>query len=239
METIQNASVEIRRDNTLEDPELEKGQVFSVKILSATPDAEKLVLYTARVSADNRHSENTKLLGYLIRNQHWSPFELPQLILEITASRAIIRQIIRHRSFTFQEYSQRYAVVKEEALIVNEARRQDVKNRQSSIDDIPDEIKQEWIERQKAVNKLAHENYTWALSQNIAKECARVVLCEGNTTSTLCMSGSLRSWIHYLSLRVSNGTQLEHRQVALACLRIFKEKFPIIYDAAFKHLDLI
>ena len=172
-------------ENTLEEPELEQGQLFSVKFLSATPDAEKLILYTARVSSDNRNSENTKLLGYLIRNQHFSPFEMASFVLEITASRAVIRQLLRHRSFTFQEYSQRYAAVKEEALIVNEARRQDLKNRQSSIDDISDNIKQEWFEKQKALNKLAYETYTWGLNHGIAKECCRAVLPEGNTTSTL------------------------------------------------------
>ena len=239
MEPIQNSSIEIRQDNTLEDPELEQGELFSVKFLAATPDAEKLILYAARVSSDNRNSENTKLLGYLIRNQHWSPLEIPSLSIEITAARAIIRQILRHRSFTFQEYSQRYAAVKESALIVNEARRQDLKNRQSSIDDIPADVKKEWIDKQKSLNRKIYETYKWALSKNIAKECARVIMPEGNTISTLCMSGTLRSWVHYLSLRSSNGTQLEHRQIALACLEIFKEQFPIIYDAAFKDLNLI
>ncbi len=239
MEAIQGATVEVRQDNTLEDPELEQGKLFSVKFLSATPDAEKLILYTARVSSDNRNSENTKLLGYLIRNQHWSPLEMSSLILEITASRAVIRQLLRHRSFTFQEYSQRYAAVKESALIVNEARRQDLKNRQSSIDDIPADVKKEWIDKQKSLNKKAYETYKWALEKGIAKESARVVLPEGNTTSTLCMQGTLRSWVHFLTLRCANGTQKETSDVSKACLEIFKEKFPIIYDAAFKDLNLI
>ncbi len=244
MEVIQGASVEVRQDNTLEDhtledPELEQGKLFSVKLIWATENAEKIVLYTARVSADNRHSENTKLLGYLIRNQHWSPLEQVCMGLEITASRAVIRQLLRHRSFTFQEYSQRYAAVKESALIVNEARRQDLKNRQSSIDDIPADVKKEWIDKQKSLNKKAYETYKWALDRGIAKECARAVLCEGNTTSTLCMQGTLRSWVHFLTLRCANGTQLETQNVSKACLEIFREKFPIIYDAAFKDLNLI
>jgi len=209
---------------------------FTVKFLSATPDAEKMILYTARVSSDNRESEDTRLLGYLIRNQHWSPFEMSNLILEITASRAVIRQILRHRSFTFQEFSQRYSSIGEEDLIVNEARRQDYKNRQNSIDDLDKQIKKEWEDKQKSLNKKAFETYQWALSKGIAKECARAVLPEGSTLSTLCMNGTLRSWIHFLKLRSSEGTQLEHQNVARACLDIFREQFPIISKAAFSDL---
>ena len=219
--------------------EIKDGKNFSVKLLAATPNAEKLVLYTARVSSDNRESENTKLLGYLIRNKHWSPLEMANFSVEITASRAVIRQILRHRSFNFQEFSQRYAVVTEEDLIVNEARRQDLKNRQNSIDDLPADVKKEWIDKQRSINKKVLETYQWALEKGIAKECCRAILPEGNTLSTLCMSGTLRSWIHYLQLRCGNGTQLEHMEVAKECLRIFKEQFPIIYDAAFKDLNLL
>ena len=215
------------------------GKNFSVKFLAATPNAEKLVLYTARVSSDNRESENTKLLGYLIRNKHWSPLEMSCMSVEITASRAVIRQILRHRTFNFQEFSQRYAVVKEEDLVVNEARRIDTKNRQNSIDDLPADVKKEWIDKQKSINKKVLETYNWALEKGIAKECCRSILPEGNTLSTLCMSGTLRSWIHYLQLRGQNGTQKEHSEVSLECLRIFKEQFPIIYDAAFKDLNLL
>ena len=219
--------------------DVEKTENFSVKFLAATPNAEKLVLYTARVSSDNRESENTKLLGYLIRNKHWSPLEMAQFSVEIVASRAVIRQILRHRSFNFQEFSQRYAVVKEDDFIVNEARRQDKSNRQNSIDDLPADIKKEWIDKQKSINKKVLETYRWAIEKGIAKECCRSILPEGNTLSTLCMSGTLRSWIHYLQLRCANGTQKEHSEVSLACLRIFKEQFPIIYDAAFKDLNLL
>ena len=215
------------------------GKNFSVKFLAATPNAEKLVLYTARVSSDNRESENTKLLGYLIRNKHWSPLEMAQFSVEIVASRAVIRQILRHRSFNFQEFSQRYAVVKEQDFIVNEARQQDLKNRQNSIDNLPADVKKEWIDKQRSINKKVLETYQWAIEKGIAKECARSILPEGNTLSTLCMSGTLRSWIHFLQLRSANGTQLETQQVSKECLRIFKEQFPIIYDAAFKELNLL
>ena len=226
-------------EEIVEASEIKDGKNFSVKFLAATPNAEKLVLYTARVSSDNRESENTKLLGYLIRNKHWSPLEMAQFSVEIVASRAVIRQILRHRSFNFQEFSQRYAVVKEEDLIVSTARRQDLKNRQNSIDDLPADVKKEWIDKQKSINKKVLETYNWAIEKGIAKECARSILCEGNTLSTLCMSGTLRSWIHYLQLRCENGTQKEHSEVGLECLRIFKEQFPIIYDAAFKDLNLL
>jgi len=222
-------------EEIVEVPETTKN--FSVKFLTATPDAEKLILYTARVSSENRESENTKLLGYLIRNKHWSPLEMAQFSVEITASRAIIRQILRHRSFNFQEFSQRYAEVKEEDLIINEARRQDLKNRQNSIDDLPADVKKEWIDKQKSINKKVLETYQWALEKGIAKECARSILPEGNTLSTLCISGTIRSWIHFLQLRTSNGTQFEHSEVAKECLRIFKEQFPIIYEAAFKNFE--
>lgn len=211
---------------------------FSVKLVWATPNAEKMVLYTARVSSNDRESENTKLLGYLIRNKHWSPLEMANLCLEITASRAIIRQILRHRSFSFQEFSQRYQSLSEDNLIVNPARRQDTKNRQNSIDDISPEVQKEWEEKQRILNEKALETYQWALSNNIAKECARAVLPEGNTISTLCMNGTLRSWVHYLELRIYNGTQKEHQDVAKECLRIFKEQFPIISEAAFSSSHL-
>jgi thymidylate synthase (FAD) len=226
-------------EEIVDDIILEEGKTFSVKLLWVTPNSQQVVLYTARVSAENRNSENTKLLGYLIRNKHFSPFEMASMSVEITASRAVIRQILRHRSFNFQEFSQRYAVVKEEDMIVNEARRVDTKNRQNSIDDLPADVKKEWIDKQRSINKKVLETYQWAIEKGIAKECARSILCEGNTLSTLCMSGTLRSWIHYLQLRTSNGTQLEHMEVASECLRIFKEQFPIIYDAAFKDLNLI
>ena len=222
-----------------EENEMKDGKNFSVKVLWVTPSAEKIVLYTARVSSDNRESENTKLLGYLIRNKHWSPFELANMCLEITASRAVIRQILRHRSFNFQEFSQRYAVVKEDDLIVNDARQQDLKNRQNSFDNLPSDVKKEWNDKQRSINKKILETYNWAIEKGIAKECCRAILPEGNTLSTLCMSGTLRSWIHYLQLRCGNGTHKEHSEVSLVCPRLFKEQFPIIYDAAFKDLNLL
>ena len=206
---------------------------FSVKLLWATPDAERQVLYMARVSSKQRNSENTKLLNYLLREKHVSPFEMANMCVEITGPRAILRQILRHRSFSFQEFSLRYAAVDDTSLITTEARRQDVKNRQNSIPDMSSDIQQEWQSRQEKLNEAIYENYNWALQNGIAKECARAVLPEGNTLSTICMNGTLRSWIHFLQLRSSNGTQKEHQDIANACIDIFKLQFPAIYEAAF------
>ena len=204
---------------------------MKVTLLWSTPDAEKQILRMARVSSQHRDSENTKLLGYLIREHHWSPFEMANMCVEIEASRAMIRQILRHRTFTFQEFSQRYAT--QSNFTQSEARRQDVKNRQNSINDLSDELKQEWNRKQAELNQQVSESYQWALQNGIAKECARNILPEGNTTSILCMNGTLRSWIHYLQLRCGNGTQEEHRDIANAIKDIFQEQFPIIYEAAF------
>ena len=206
---------------------------MEVKLLWVTPDAEKHVLNIARVSSNDRDSKNTKLLSYLIKHKHWSPLEMVNLCVEITGSRAILRQMLRHRTFNFQEYSQRYASPSESSLVTSEARRQDLKNRQNSIDDIETKIKNEWIDKQKSLNKKSYETYQWAIDQGIAKECARSVLPEGNTLSTLCMNGTLRSWIHYLQLRCENGTQKEHIEIAEAIREIFKEQFPVISNACF------
>lgn len=201
---------------------------MEVSLLWSTVDAEKQIMRMARISSDQRNSDNPNLLRYLIINKHWSPFEMANMCVEITGPRAILRQILRHTSFNFQEFSQRYAKVKNNNLITSEARRQDNKNRQNSIDDIPDEIKDEWISRQEEINTLIAKNYKWALDNGIAKECARVVLPEGNTLSTLCMNGNIRSWIHYLELRCENGTQLEHSLIAKEIKKIFIQNFPII-----------
>jgi len=198
-----------------------------------TPDAEKEVLRMARISSDNRENDDTKLLGYLIRNKHWSPLELCNMSVEIEGPRAILRQILRHRSFSFQEFSQRYASPTADSLIVTEARRQDFKNRQNSIDDLDENIKQEWIEKQKEINAKVYETYEWAISKGIAKECARSIFPEGNTISILGVNGSLRSWIHYLELRCGNGTQKEHMEIANMIRGIFIEQFPIISKTVF------
>jgi len=206
---------------------------FSVKLLWVTPNAEKQVMYMARVSAENRDSESTRLLGYLLKENHVSPFEMANMCVEISGSRAILRQILRHRSFSFQELSQRYAKISMKDMTISEARRQDTKNRQNSIDDLPKNIQNEWKQKQESLNTKTFETYSWALENGIAKECARNILPEGNTTSILCMNGTLRSWIHFLKLRTGNGTQGEHQQIASACLDIFKEQFPIIAKAVF------
>ena len=209
---------------------------MKVTLLWATPNAEKQILRMARVSSNNRDSDNTRLLGYLIRNKHWSPLEMANLCVEIEGPRAILRQIIRHRSFSYQEFSQRYASPSEESLTLTDARRQDLKNRQNSIDDLPEDVKNTWSEKQKEINELVLQNYEWAIENGIAKECARSIFPEDNTTSILCINGTLRSWIHYLELRTANGTQLEHQQIALKIKEIFCEQFPIIAKAVFQAL---
>jgi thymidylate synthase (FAD) len=204
-----------------------------VEMLSVTPGAEEVISYCARVSAPQnqlKFSSSAKLIKYLIANKHWSPFEMAHMTLQIKTSRGISPQILRHRSFTFQEFSQRYAAVDASGLIVYAARRQDDKNRQNSIDDLSDDIKCEWEERQNANWKSAFEHYTWALDNGIAKECARFILPLGCAT-TLYMSGSIRSWIHYIDLRASNGTQKEHMDIAVECKEIFKKELPGIAEA--------
>ena len=188
------------------------------------------VSYCARVSnpANQNNTEtNEKLINYLIKNQHWSPFEMVSICLEIETTRDIARQILRHRSFSFQEFSQRYAVV-EETPITKEARLQDLKNRQSSLECSDNELTEEWKKIQDSVINASEQAYKWALEKGIAKEVARCVLPEGLTPSRMYMNGTLRSWIHYIQLRSGNGTQKEHREVALACLEAIEPIFPLI-----------
>ena len=191
---------------------------------------QDLVAYCARVSnPSNQHNTETneKLIGYLIKNKHWSPFEMVNICIEIEATRDIIRQILRHRSFSFQEFSQRYAVA-DLGFEYKEARLQDTKNRQNSIEMSSDiELTTEWINKQKEVANIVQENYNWALSKGIAKEQARSVLPEGMTMSKIYMNGTLRSWIHYIELRSGNGTQKEHRDIAIACTNVIETIFPI------------
>jgi thymidylate synthase (FAD) len=190
---------------------------------------QELVAYCARVSNpanQNNTGTNEKLIEYLIRNNHWSPFEMVSICLEIETTRDIIRQILRHRSFSFQEFSQRYAVA-DLGFELKEARIQDSKNRQNSIEIENEELKTEWSNKQKAVVDLVQENYSWAIQNGIAKEQARAVLPEGMTLSRIYMNGTLRSWIHYIELRSGNGTQKEHRDVAIACANAIDPIFPI------------
>lgn len=199
-----------------------------VELVSVTPDAEKVMVFCARVSNPNNQTNMDsapKLLKYLVTHQHWSPFELASMTLQIKTSRGISPQILRHRSFTFQEFSQRYAAVDNSGLIIYVARRQDDKNRQESIDDLPWDIQEEWKERQLENWRTSFEHYTWALDAGIAKECARFVLPLG-TATTMYMSGTVRSWIHYIQLRSAHGTQAEHKEIAEAAKQVFKAQFP-------------
>lgn len=191
--------------------------------------AEQLVAYTARVSNPaNQNNTKTagKLIKFLIKENHWSPLEMVHLTIEIKTTRDIARQILRHRSFSFQEFSQRYAV--SENFITREVRLQDPKNRQNSIESDNDGLDIEWHKRQRKVIAASKEAYHWALDNGIAKEQARAVLPEGNTETTLYMAGSLRSWVHYCNLRRANGTQKEHMQIAQKCWEIVEQHFPEI-----------
>ena len=194
--------------------------------------AEEFIAYCARVSnpANQVNNETAdRLIRYLIRNQHFSPFEMVHMTLEIETTRDIGRQILRHRSFAFQEFSQRYAEATQ--FTTREARLQDKKNRQNSIKTDDEFLQEEWQQRQDDLLIDAEAAYRWALDNGIAKEQARAVLPEGLTVTNMYMAGSLRSWIHYCDLRSANGTQLEHQEVAIAALDIMKEQFPNIVRA--------
>jgi thymidylate synthase (FAD) len=190
---------------------------------------KELVAYCARVSnPSNQFNSRTadKLLEYLIENKHWSPFEMVNLCLEITTTRDIARQILRHRSFSFQEFSQRYAdPTKELSFVLREARLQDKSNRQNSIPIDDSRLQEAWDYHQLAVKHAALDAYNWAIKQGIAKEVARSVLPEGMMESRMYMNGTLRSWLHYLDLRTKNGTQKEHVEVALACAEVIAGVF--------------
>jgi thymidylate synthase (FAD) len=196
------------------------------------------VAYVARVS--NPSNQNTdgpsdKLVRYLVKNEHWSPFEMVNVCLEINTTRDIARQILRHRSFSFQEFSQRYADASQLGFEPREARYQDTKNRQNSTEfdlNIDDDrrLAYQWELMQGAILKKVEEAYEWALDHGIAKEQARAILPEGMTKSRLYMNGTLRSWIHYIQLRSANGTQKEHREVAVACAKALEPVFPMITE---------
>lgn len=190
-------------------------------------NAEEFIAYCARVSnpANQDNPDSEKLLKYLVKNKHWSPFEMVHIVMEIETTRDIGRQILRHRSFSFQEFSQRYAEVVEMSE-PREARLQDQKNRQNSIETDNDELQNSWNLVQNEMLLAAKNYYAWAISKGIAKEVARSVLPEGLTMSRMYMSGSLRSWIHYCELRMANGTQKEHRELATQCWNIITEQFP-------------
>jgi len=194
-------------------------------------NAQELVAFCARVSnpSNQLNTETSeKLIKYLIKNAHWSPLEMVSACLEIETTRDIARQILRHRSFSFQEFSQRYAnPVKDLEFVTREARLQDPNNRQNSIENDDKEISNVWKEKQENVIQNAIETYNWAIENGIAKEQARAVLPEGNTVSRMYMNGTLRSWIHYIELRSGNGTQKEHMEIAVACAEVITKIFPM------------
>ena len=191
---------------------------------------QELVAYCARVSnPSNQNNSKTseRLLTYLAKEKHWSPFEMVSACLEIETTRDIARPILRHRSFSFQEFSQRYAE-QTEFTHFRDARMQDHKNRQNSIETDNANLKYEWLKKQAEVAVAVKDAYNWALENGIAKEQARVVLPEGNTSSRLYMNGTLRSWMHYIELRSGNGTQKEHQEVAIECGKVLLTVFPIM-----------
>jgi thymidylate synthase (FAD) len=208
-----------------------------VKLVWVTPNAEEMIVKMARVSApSNQTNMDTapRLLKYLIKHKHWSPYEMANLCVEIETTRGISAQILRHRSFSFQEFSQRYADVSElGSSVIPHLRRQDIKNRQNSIDDLSPDLIASYYRRIGNLFEDAEHLYREMVSNGVAKECARAVLPIA-TKTRMYMNGTLRSWIHYLQLRESNETQLEHREIALAIKDIFCKEFPIIGEAAFE-----
>ena len=207
---------------------------MSVKLISVTPDAEKMMAYVARVSnPNNQENPNyAKLLGYCIKHNHWSVFEQAFMTLELETTRGVAAQVLRHRSFTYQEFSQRYAdsSLLAETIPLPELRRQDTKNRQNSIDDVDAFTRQEFEIKMRRHFDEAMVLYQSMLDMGIAKECARFVLPLA-TPTRLYMSGSCRSWIHYITLRSANGTQKEHMEIAEECKKIFAEQFPTVAEA--------
>ena len=209
---------------------------MNVQLVWSTPKAEELITKMARVSAPkNQDNMETapKLLRYLIKHQHWSPFEMGNMCVEIETTRAIAPQILRHRSFSFQEFSHRYADTSElGSAVVPHLRRQDLKNRQNSIDDLNSDLIASYYRRSSNLFEDASHLYREMVSNGVAKECARSILPLATPTN-MFMNGTLRSWIHYIQLRTTNGTQLEHREIAEDCKQIFIKQFPIIGEAAF------
>ena len=197
-------------------------------------DAQDLIAYCARVSnPSNQFNTETseRLIHYLIQHQHWSPLEMVSACIEITTTRDIARQILRHRSFSFQEFSQRYADPTQDlSFVLRAARLQDTRNRQNSIETSDEDLALWWDSAQQEVIDLSRKHYARAIELGIAKEQARAILPEGNTVSRLYMNGTLRSWIHFIQLRSANGTQREHQQVAVACAQVIAQIFPLAND---------
>jgi thymidylate synthase (FAD) len=197
-------------------------------------DAQELIAFCARVSnPSNQYNMETaeKLIRYLVKHKHWSPLEMVSACLEIETTRDIARQILRHRSFSFQEFSQRYAdPTKDLDFVVREARLQDTKNRQNSIAVNDSELQAWWDAKQKFIIETVKQTYAEAIERGIAKEQARAILPEGNTVSRLYMNGTLRSWVHFIELRSGNGTQREHMEVARECAKVIAEIFPMVTE---------
>jgi len=198
-------------------------------------NVQDLIAFCARVSNPSNQMNketNEKLIKYLIKHAHWSPLEMVSACLEIQTTRDIAHQIVRHRSFAFQEFSQRYANPEDQGDMFeySEARLQDLKNRQNSIDVADEKLQLDWLHAQMRVAHWAKKEYDWAIKKGIAKEQARKVLPEGITKTTLYMNGSLRSWIHYIELRGANGTQKEHMDIAHACAKVIADIFPLAHD---------
>ena len=204
---------------------------YSKPVLEGLDTPTDLVAYCARVSnpSNQLNSETAeKLIKYLVKHKHWSPLEMATMCLEIETTRDIARQILRHRSFSFQEFSQRYAdPTKELEFVKREARLQDPNNRQNSISGAELMVQYEWDKRQSELIEMVKQNYDWAIKNNIAKEQARALLPEGLTMSRMYMSGTLRSWLHYIQLRSANGTQKEHMLIAKDCAKVIAEVFPL------------
>ena len=196
-------------------------------------DVQELIAFCAKVSnptAQINSETSERLIKYLIKHQHWSPLEMVNATIEIDTTRDIAHQIVRHRSFAFQEFSQRYANPEEQGDMFeySEARLQDPKNRQNSVEVDDAKLQQEWDWAQRRIAVLAKKEYDWAIKKGIAKEQARKVLPEGLTKTTLYMQGSIRSWVHYIDLRGANGTQKEHMEIAHACAKVIAEIFPLM-----------
>jgi thymidylate synthase (FAD) len=225
---------------------MEGDEMNSVKLVSCTrpsidvlkdgiSDPQDLIAYCARVSnpENQSHTETyPKLVKYLIDNKHWSPLEMIDVTMEINTTRDIARQLLRHRSFSFQEFSQRYADARKlsDSLVYRSARLQDKKNRQNSLPSADEELNAKWTEAQMNVEKVVISYYNWAIENGIAKEVARAILPEGMTMSKLYMKGSLRSWLHYIDVRTDASTQYEHRELAIKVSRTINMLFPVVSD---------
>ena len=205
----------------------------TVSLIHTTPDAEQLIAYMARVSNPNNQDnpQSERLIRYLIKHKHWSPFEMVNMCVQIETTRSVAAQILRHRSFSFQEFSQRYAQVAEPAILPK-LRRQDTKNRQNSIDNLDPVLIDEFNLKMQSLFELSENLYTEMLNVGVAKECARDVL-PLSTPTKLYMNGTLRSWLHYCDLRCGNGTQYEHKLIADQVKNLIQNEFPIVYAAMF------